>query len=115
MTTRFCPRCEQKHSNRRNCDGSKRTVDERIVSQQERLTSIHMDHGARTAEALLQMGPGIRSVWWNKGGACRLCRQGLRQTQVVVLPLGGIATAIVHHSCAQRFLQDFEADGSTDE
>jgi hypothetical protein len=114
MTARFCPTCQQKHSNRRNCDGSKRTVDERIVGQQERLTSIHTDHATRAAEVLLHMGPNIRSVGWSKGGTCQFCRQGLRHTKVVILPLGGIATGIVHYSCALRLLRDLEAEGSTE-
>jgi hypothetical protein len=112
MTSRFCPGCQQKHSNRRNCDGSKRTMDERIAGQQERLTAIHIDHAAIAAETLLKMGPNVRSVGWSKGGACQLCRQGLRHTQVVILPLGGIATAVVHHSCAVRLLSELEAEGS---
>jgi hypothetical protein len=102
MTARFCPTCQQKHSNRRNCDGSKRTVDERIVGQRERQAAYFTERATSAAEALLHMGPNIRSVWWNKGGACQLCRQRVRRTDVVILPLSCIAAAAVHHSCALR-------------
>ena len=113
----MCPRCQRKHSNRRNCDGTKRTLDERIVGQQERLAAVKVDHAEGAAEALLRIGPqNIRSARWNKGGVCQLCRQPARNTRIVTIPApGSIGIYIVHDHCAMGLFREVEASAKRDE
>ena len=97
-----CPECGLNHSNRYNCDGSKRTLDERLIGQQERLAAVHTERATDAGEALLAMGPTIRLVRRSRGGHCQLCRRGVRNDLVVVLP--GLAGGVVHDNCARQLL-----------
>ena len=113
MTTRFCPRCQENHSNRRNCDGSKRTVDERIIGQQERLTGIYTDHAEGAAEQLLRIGPeNLRAARWSKGGSCQLCRGPARNTRIITISVPDrFGIYIVHENCAKRFFHEYDTSG----